>query len=99
MRSASARQPARRLGSRPVVSITVVSLRASRLATISSSSSNASSTRALVALAGADDRAQPVRRDDLRRRANHCAAQCDLPAPLCADEHDEAGVGQAQRHS
>jgi hypothetical protein len=40
--SASARQRARRLGSRPVVSTTVVSLRLQRFSTMSSNSSNAS---------------------------------------------------------
>ena len=95
-RSASARQPARRLGSRPVVSITVVSLRAKPLGDDELEQLERVLRRALVALAGADDGAQAVRRDDLLGR-EPLRRPVRLAGAAGADEHDEAGIGQAQR--
>ena len=53
--------------------------------------------RALVALAGADDGAQAVGGDDLLGR-EPLRRPVRLARPAGADEHDEAGIGETQRH-
>src|SRR5215207_8750466 len=80
-RAAMASQAARRPASRPVESITVVSRRRSRLATIRSSTSKASrlarwsrSPRPTAARRRSEETTWPS--------ANQAAAQCDLPAPV-----------------
>ena len=95
-RSASARQAARRFGSSPVVSTTVVRPRRSRLRDDQVEHLERVAARALVALARPDHRPQAIRGHDLvgvepRPRPRR------LARPGRPDEHDEAGVGQPQR--
>ena len=92
-RSASARQAARRPASSPVESITVVSRRAHPLGDDQVEHLERVAARALVALAGADDRAQPVRGDDLVG-VEPLARPVRLAGGGGADEHDEARVGE-----
>ena len=91
--SASSRHAARRLASSPVVSITVVSPRARRFATIRSSSSNASRLARWSRSPRADDRAQAVGGDDLVGLEPR-ARPVRLPRRRRADQHDEARIRQ-----
>ena len=89
-------RPSRRPASSPVVSTTVVRRRAQPLGDDEVEHLEGVAARAQVALAAADDRPQTVRRHDLIG-LEPPRGPVRLARGGGADEHDEAGVGQAHR--
>src|SRR3954451_21755140 len=92
-RSASARHAARRAGSRPVVSTTVRSRRAIRLATMRSSTSNASRL-ARTSRSPVPTTARSRSDETTWSGSNHRAAQSDLPAAVAPTSTTRHGSGR-----